>query len=342
MRHTRQLVIPRTFKRVRYRKQGLIILMALTTWLTACNPNLSESAILSSPSSLPPSASRTVEHALGETKIPTNPQRTIVLHDTFLLDPVLAIGVKPIGITTFAAAKAGSPVRGIKAQQFADIKIVGDGHQPNLEKMLALKPDLILARESQAEIYDYLSAIAPTVVVPEKLTSFEERLRFIAQIFGKEATAEQILNQYWERIQQFKEAMGQRLNTVQVSVLVFTGGTMYTPSAELACSKVLTDASIRRPPKQEKLANSSNDSPPLSLEVLSEHDADIIFLITDRKAETSNYFNTPIWSTLQAVQNKRVYQVNINRWHGNGPLAANLILDDLFKYLANSPDLGSS
>ena len=306
--------------------------MALTAWLAACNPHFSESTLSPSPHALPPSASRTVEHALGEARIPTNPQRVVVLHDTFLLDPVLAIGVQPVGITTFAA-DVGSPVRGIEAQQIADIAVVGDGHQPNLEKILALQPDLILMRESQAEIYDRLSAIAPTVVVPEKFTSFDERLRFIAQIFDKEAIAEQILDEYWNRIQQFKTAMGERLDTMQVSVLVFAWGAMFTPSGELTCSKVLADIGIRRPPMQEQLANSSNDSPPLSLEVISEHDADVILLITDRKTGTSNYLNSPIWATLQAVQNNQVYQVDINRWHGNGPLAANLILDDLFRYL---------
>jgi iron complex transport system substrate-binding protein len=315
--------------------------MALTTWLAACNPNLSESTLSSSPRSLPPSASRTVEHALGEARIPTSPQRIIVLHDTFLLDPVLALGIKPIGITTFAA-DVGSPVRGIEAQQIADFEVVGDGHQPNLEKILALKPDLIVARESQAEIYDQLSAIAPTIAVSETLISFEERLRFIAQIFDKEVVAEQILDEYWNRIQQFKAAMSQRLNTMQVSVLVLAWGTMSTPSSELTCSKVLVDAGIHRPPVQEQLANSSSDSPPLSLEVISEHDADAILLITDRQTNTSDYLNSPIWANLQAVQNNQVYQVDINRWHGNGPLAANLILDDLFKYLVNSSDLESS
>jgi iron complex transport system substrate-binding protein len=315
--------------------------MALTTWLAACNPNFSEPTLSSSPRALPPSASRTVEHALGEAKIPTNPQRIIVLHDTFLLDPVLALGIKPIGITTFAA-DVGSPVRGIDVQQIANVEIVGDGHQPNLEKILALKPDLILARESQSEIYGQLSGIAPTIAVPETLISFEERLRFIAQIFEKEAVAEQVIDQYWNRVQKFKEAMGQRLNTMQVSLLVLSWGTMSTPSSELTCSKVFADVGTSRPPIQERLANSSSDSPPLSLEVISEHDADVILLITDRQTNTSDYLDSPIWATLQAVQNKQVYQVDIDRWHGNGPLAANLILDDLFKYLINNPNLESS
>lgn len=315
--------------------------MALTAWLAACNPHFSESTLSSSPRALPPSASQTVNHALGEARIPTNPQRVVVLHDTFLLDPVLAIGVQPVGITTFAA-DVGSPVRGIEAQQIADIAVVGDGHQPNLEKILTLQPDLILMRESQAEIYDRLSAIAPTVAVPEKFTSFDERLRFIAQVFNREAIAEQILDEYWNRVQQFKTAMGERLDTMQVSVLVLAWGAMFTPSGELTCSKVLADIGIRRPPVQEQLANASNDSPPLSLEVISEHDADVILLISDRRSGTSNYLNSPIWATLQAVQNNQVYQVDINKWHGNGPLAANLILDDLFQYLVNNPALERS
>jgi len=40
----------------------------------------------------------------------------------------------------------------------------------------------------------------------------------------------------------------------------------------------------------------------------------------------------PLWRQLQAVQAGRVYQVP-SYWIGSGPIAANAILDDLFKYL---------
>jgi len=41
----------------------------------------------------------------------------------------------------------------------------------------------------------------------------------------------------------------------------------------------------------------------------------------------------PLWQKLEAVQNNRVFTVDFNYWSFGNVLAANAILDDLFKYL---------
>lgn len=43
----------------------------------------------------------------------------------------------------------------------------------------------------------------------------------------------------------------------------------------------------------------------------------------------------PLWQKLKAVQNNRVYLVP-DYWIGSGILAANAIVDDLYKYLLDS------
>ncbi len=42
-----------------------------------------------------------------------------------------------------------------------------------------------------------------------------------------------------------------------------------------------------------------------------------------------------LWSQLNAVQQEQVYEVP-GYWIGNGPMAANAIVDDLFKYLVET------
>ena len=44
----------------------------------------------------------------------------------------------------------------------------------------------------------------------------------------------------------------------------------------------------------------------------------------------------PLWSKLDAVQQGKVYDVP-GYWLSVGPISANLILDDLFKYLVDPP-----
>lgn len=50
------------------------------------------------------------------------------------------------------------------ADDVADVELVGEIGEPNLEQIAALEPDLILGSELRvADFYDELSAIAPTV-----------------------------------------------------------------------------------------------------------------------------------------------------------------------------------
>jgi ABC-type Fe3+-hydroxamate transport system substrate-binding protein len=45
----------------------------------------------------------------------------------------------------------------------------------------------------------------------------------------------------------------------------------------------------------------------------------------------------PLWSRLKAVQQNHVYEVP-GYWIGFEPIAANAVVNDLFKYLVDTPD----
>jgi iron complex transport system substrate-binding protein len=73
----------------------------------------------------------------------------------------------------------------------------------------------------------------------------------------------------------------------------------------------------------------------------ADADGDVIFLWTGENSVEDNVRSQqqidalqrdPLWQRLKAVQAGRVYRVP-SYWIGNGPIAANAILDDLFKYL---------
>ncbi|MDP9352451.1 MAG: ABC transporter substrate-binding protein, partial [Chloroflexota bacterium] len=102
---------------------------------------------------------RTIEHAMGTAEVPANPQRVVAL-DTGELDAAMTLGVKPVG------AVEAIPGEGFPSylEGTEGIENVGTIEQPNLEKIAALKPDLILSSKLRHEvIYPQLSKIAPTV-----------------------------------------------------------------------------------------------------------------------------------------------------------------------------------
>lgn len=324
----------------RYLKLFLLGIVTIVL-LLACESNILQNAIQgnnTSPISPLPVATKVVKHALGETTIPVKPQRIIVLNDIGLLDPVLSLGVKPIGTVSYFP-QYNFLFRGVTNDEAAGIEIVGVGNQPNLERVLMLKPDLILMREYQKNMYKQLSAIAPTVVVdlPGLNYSFKENLRFIAQVLGESEKAEQVIAQYYERVKKLQNLMGERLKEIEVSVINLFGESLIsTYSDNETYNQVFQDIGIRLIPT---LVNQKEDTLVSSIEVLKKYDADILFIMNDTQELTQAFFQNPLLTTLKAAQNNQVYEVQVNRWWTFGFFGVNKLLDDLFKYLVQSSSL---
>jgi iron complex transport system substrate-binding protein len=286
-----------------------------------------------------------VSDAFGEVKIPLNPQRIVTLDDHNFIDSLLALGVEPVDITSCFGCEEAFP--GIPNNLVADIPDVGDGGQFSLEKILSLKPDLILAEEWQKNSYELLSQIAPTVMLDSvtMLDDFKEKLRYFARILGKSDRAEEILALYHNRIQQLRQQLGKKIETKTISVIAIAGSAdvfyISKPGFRIY-DQIINDLGlVQQNQINFNKINTDLVELALSIEVLPEYDADILFILTDyltaeyREAnpESLSFLKQPIWSTLKAVQNKQVYKVN---WTAGGPIGANRIIDDLFKYLVNT------
>lgn len=306
--------------------------------IAACHSNTSQTEMRTDKLALAqlPKATQVVDHALGKVEIPVAPQRVIVLHD-MILDSVLALDVKPVGIAYYPYLFGGEHFRAIPQDLVANIPVVGSVSQPSIEKILTLKPDLILGMKFQKNDYKLLSVIAPTVLVDtyDQLYDFKERLRYIAQVLGKSQQAEKALTNYHKRIQQLQHELGEKLQRITISVVILEGQNFYTYSSEHVLEgQVIRDIGLRRPVIQQNQKEADLMS---SIEMLSNHDADVLFVKADWTKENPkplSFLKEPIWSTLNAVQNNQVYEVN---WAFGGPFAANKIIDDLYKYLVNVP-----
>lgn len=101
---------------------------------------------------------RVMQHIMEETCIPSEPRRVIVLSHRGLLSHVLTLGVKPIGsnANTLEDLK-GKYLREATylGKKIEGIQQVGLPDNPNLEKIVLLKPDLILAWEYLESIYTF-------------------------------------------------------------------------------------------------------------------------------------------------------------------------------------------
>ncbi|WP_157250035.1 ABC transporter substrate-binding protein [Nonomuraea typhae] len=273
---------------------------------------------------------RTVKHAMGETKVPETPKRVVVL-DTDKLDTMVSLGLAPIGAAQATESQKWPAYLG---DALKDTKPVGTLQQPNLEAIMALKPDLILGTKfRQAAFYDKLSKIAPTVFTEKVGVTWKENFQLDAEALGKPAEAAKLMSDYETRA----KTVGGRFSALKVSIVRFmpTEIRMYGP--ESFSGIVVGDAGIQRPAAQLLAAQEDKRFGKLSQENIAQADGDALFYSAyGEVAATSQAQVTagPLWKKLGAVTSGRAHAVDDEVWMlGIGVKAANGILDDLDKYL---------
>ena len=274
---------------------------------------------------------RVVQHTMGETCIPHDPQRVVTLRTDHLANS-LALGIQPIA----SAFIEGFPLSKVLQDKLDKVKSVGDLKNPSLEKILLLKPDLIISNSWLESIYPQLSQIAPTVVLDLSFPppSWKEQFKELARILDKQETYEQLMADYWQRVENLQQDLGDRKNS-EVSVAgMASGAGVWAYGAKHPIGEILKDLKIQRPPVQRGdfyyLEN-------ISEEKLSDIDGDVLFLTSWGREEDreigQELSQKPLWQKLKTVQQQQVHLVG-QHWHNAGNiLAINTILDDLEKYL---------
>lgn len=148
-----------------------------------------------------------VTHDEGTARVPRDPKRVVALDEESLGwlyalglgDRVVGLGSPRLGPADLAPdgtvrperRKAGFLGRG----PLGDARFVGTWTAPNLETILALKPDLILRLTWAGNTnHANLSRIAPTVGYREDSAGFWQKgLRDLARVFGRQEQAERVI-----------------------------------------------------------------------------------------------------------------------------------------------------
>ncbi|HEX7005368.1 MAG TPA: iron-siderophore ABC transporter substrate-binding protein [Trueperaceae bacterium] len=270
---------------------------------------------------------RLIDHAMGTTCVPKNPERVVVL-DTGELDSALALGVKPVGAVH---AIGGFP--SYLGDRTDGIAVVGTIQEPNLEAILALDPDLILSSKTRHEaIYEQLSAIAPTVFTETVGVVWKENLLANGEALGLREEAEQLLADYEARLAELRSQLDE-LPTV--SIVRFLPGQVRIYLSESFIGTIIEDAGLPRPPAQRV----EDFALFVDREGIPLMDGDVMFVTHYGPVEDTpqaEFLDDPLWQSLDVVQEGNVYFVPDAYWMlGIGPIAANLVIDDLYQYLVD-------
>ena len=287
-------------------------------------------------------------------------------HELLATDPVCIpenperiVAAWPFNIT--ALLRADAPIVGMIDQEFvigqfpeweAELAEITDLGRPlNLELMLTLEPDLIIAPSFLAENPNTLTAIAPTVLFEWEGTHiWREVTELMFDAAGEREAFEAILTEQDSRIAELSGLLGdattQELSLVNVrsdSVFLYT---QYSPGGMIA-----EELGFARPEAQllpvtpDELADNPDAYPnfapyfapylqEISLELINRAAGDFIIVFgdfnTDDEAQTylDEVTENPLWQTLDAVQAGDVFVSAVN-YAGGGIWNAHFFLDDI-------------
>lgn len=275
-----------------------------------------------------PGFARDITHVMGVTAVPDQPLRVVALTNEATED-LLALGIVPVGAARSANA---NPWFDHVADALKDTVLVGEELAPNLEVILSLEPDLILGNKKRHEqIYEQLSAIAPTVFVENITGQWRNNFAFYAEAVGKVAEGEAVLKGYENRVTAIKAALGDRLGE-KVGLVRFISGQNYAYNNDSFSGSILRDIGFGRPAAQDKAGLAE----PITLERIPDLDGDRLLHFSYETGdggavkEAETWMASPLWQGLNVVKAGHVHGVSDAVWAtAGGVMAAHLALDDI-------------
>lgn len=279
---------------------------------------------------------RTVKDATGTAvKVPANPKRIVTLTQEDL-DAVLALGLKPVGITN---GQGLNKPPAYLADKVEGVNVVGNLLQPVMDKVIAAKPDLILAGDMQdQQVLKQLREITPaTLVTMAPTDDWKISFRGIGNAVNGLDKANKVIADYEAKAKSAGEGLGENKGA-EVSIVRWNPeGPSWMEKRQFA-SGVALDMGLKRPKTQDKDGNAH--TPSLSLEKINEIDGDWLFLSTltsDGEKALKDVQEKPAYKELNAVKKNHAVTVDGSVWSTRGgPLASQAVIDDIVKALKAS------
>jgi iron complex transport system substrate-binding protein len=273
-----------------------------------------------------------VEHALGETEVPANPERAASVYAGPDLAHLLALGEKPLAAAALYASGPPFDPSLPKGSTKGVEPLRSPGGEVDLEKVAALRPDLIVGQDYAIEsVYDELSQIAPTVATPWTDGAWREDFLFMGEVLGKRDRAEALLAELEADIEAAGESLGGRRTTVSMATVRPDGVWIYNENA--FAGEILGEIGIPVVSglKEDDFGEEHRAS--VSLERLPAANGDALFMLQDPRffgeEEYEEARSQPLWDSIPAVKAGRVYTVNAITWYIGSVYAARGVLEDL-------------
>lgn len=262
----------------------------------------------------------TVTDQLGrEVIIPSVPERVISLSPSNTeIAYAVGLGDSIVGVTDYC---------NYPEEALAKDKI-GGFSSPNIEKIVILEPDLVLAGNKHEELIVKFEEMGIPVImlVPESIEDAFEAMELVAEATGKSEEAGDVIS-----------GIKNRLETVQVKVASVTDKDrvriyyeVYSDPLMTAGGASLINEVISAAGGKNIFADVNESYPKISSEVLIERDPQVIIFPDTHGSEafgTDLLKDRPLWSEITAVKENALFKISSDAISRPGPRLIDAVED---------------
>ena len=251
------------------------------------------------------------DHMEREVIISTDPQRIISLSPSNTeIAFALGLGDRMVGVTDYCNYP----------EEALEVAKIGGFSKPNMEAVLALEPDLVLAGNKHEEQVKKLEEmnIPVLVLIPESMDEVFEAMTMVAKAAGKSQEADALITDLKNRLKTIESKVSsiQEQDRVRVYYEVSSDPLMSAGSASVI-NEVISLAGGKN-----IFADLAERYPKISQEVLIERNPQFILYPGSHGSEGFNpkeIAARPMWNNITAVKENKLFNVNADTISRPGP-----------------------
>ena len=273
-----------------------------------------------------------VEHSLGTTEVPKNPEKVVVL-DWGALDVIDSLGLE--------TAVVGLPLSGSAPDYLSEYENeqayanVGTVKEVDFEAIHALEPDMIISGGRLADYYEELNEIAPTVLLnvdnADYFNSFKKSMNYYGEIFDKEEEVATKVAELETQMTAIKEKAAEKNAKALITLANGDSFSVYGVGSRFGI--IHNEFGIA--PVDETIEASTHGQK-ASFEYVAEQNPDLLFVV-DRSAATGGdgsapaLFDNELIHGTDAYKNDRIVYLNPTVWYtaGGGFTSTQTMIDEV-------------
>ncbi|RDY70260.1 iron citrate ABC transporter substrate-binding protein [Halobacillus trueperi] len=270
-----------------------------------------------------------IEHEMGETEITGQPEKVVALEFSFV-DNLASLGVSPVGIADDDdSERIIEPIR----EKIGDYTSVGTRKQPSLEVISSLQPDLIIAdMKRHKDIYDQLSDIAPTIILPSLAADYEgiiSSFETVSKAMGMEEKGDEVLADHEAKMEELRAQVPEDEERTVLPAVVADSG-YFAHNMESYTGSLLESIGLKN-----AIQSGDERYNKINLEQVVEFNPDVMFhMVAGDQTVVDEWESNDLYQNISAVENGEVHEVDRNMWSRfRGLISSEKILEDAINYL---------